>query len=78
MNENNYLVQFVYAGKEYQTHLLSHNELETNVLALENSAVMAARNHIKSNGLEETGGRISRVAVFFKGGKLIYSKSYGK
>ena len=48
MNENNYLVQFVYAGKEYQTHLLSHNELEKNVLALENSAVMAARNHIKS------------------------------
>ncbi len=73
MNEHNYLVQFKYNGKEYQTSFLSHCNL-SNEKILEDAAFQAASNHISSKQLRVEGLIIEEITLFGKSGEKLFHK----
>lgn len=73
MNENNYLVQFKYNGKEYQTSFLSPCNLSGEKI-LEDAAFQAASDHISSNHLRVEGQIIEGITLFGKGGEKLFHK----
>lgn len=73
MNENNYLVQFKYNGKEYQTSFLSHCDLSGEKI-LEDAAFHAASDHISSKHLRVEGQIIEEITLFGKRGEKLFHK----
>ena len=71
MNENNYLIQFEYAGATHSIHFLSHNDFSKGNLG--DKAVMAEtiEDFIKSNNLSKVGAKVTNARLFGKAGELI-------
>lgn len=71
MNENNYLIQFEYAGETYSIPTLSHTDFSKGNFG--DKAVMAEiiESFIKSNNLSKAGAKATNARLFGKGGELI-------
>lgn len=71
MNENNYLIQFNYAGETYHIHTLSHNDLSHMDKGVEIFVASQIEDYINSNNLHKEGAKVSDACLFGKGGALI-------
>lgn len=77
MNENNYLVEFIYNGKMYQAPVLSHNDFEKAPnLVKSDAAISAARNFISMNNLEAENAKIESITLFGKEAKVLLHEDY--
>lgn len=71
MNENNYLIQFEYAGETHSIHNLSHNDFTKGNIG--DKALMAEliEDYIKSNNLHKDDAMVTNARLFGRGGELI-------
>ena len=71
MNENNYLIQFDYAGETHSIPNLSHNDLSNGDVGVKLWMAETIEDYIKSSNIRKDGAVVTGARLFGKGGELI-------
>ncbi len=71
MNENNYLIQFEYDGKNYSIHNLTHNDLSKGNAATCCFISDMIIDYLDELKLSKPGGLVSKACMFGKDGELV-------